>query len=135
MKERHFIDSAGVYLGVFLSGALPEDLAAVEIPEPPAHALDTWDYKAGRWNPYEPPYTEKRKKEYLEKLGAQGDQNDAIYKGVMAAVTLLKKLGATDRDLLDAGLVPDKNAEPGTPAHWLGTIADIKTRNPKPDKP
>lgn len=74
---------------------------------------------------------EKRKQEYQEKL-SQGDQNDAILKGVLALTQLLKtKAGVTDQELEAAGLLPDKTKPIDTPAGWLGTVLDIKTRNPK----
>lgn len=134
MREKYFVDSkTGVFLGSFLGGAEPPD-GAVEINLPPLTGSDIWDFIDSQWVPYDPPYDVKRKKEYEEKLGDQGDQNDAIYKCVIAIVDILKTLGVSNSQLNDAGLLSNKNAEPGTPAHWLGTIEDIKTRNPKPNK-
>lgn len=124
----------GEFYGFFSKGnpAIPK--TAIEAEGLPNDGRDSYDLVNKVWKPYEPPYDEKRKQEYNERLGDQGDQNDAIYKGVMAVVDLLKTLGVTDNQLSVAGMLPDKNAEPGTPAHWLGTIEDIKTKNPKPNK-
>ena len=131
----HIKKSTGEIIGTFSGGSGPKgvDIVVVEA-EPPGTGKDIYDFATGQWVPYEPPYDAKRKKEYLQKLGDQGDQNDAIYKGVMAVVDLLKTLGVSDVQLNNAGLLPNKNADPGTPAHWLGTIEDIKTKNPKPNK-
>lgn len=71
------------------------------------------------------------RQEELAKLQVN-DQIDAIYKGVSSVVGLLKKLGASDKDLSDAGLVPDKSQPLDTPAGWLGYIQDVKEKNPKP---
>lgn len=75
-------------------------------------------------------YKSARQDEYREKL-AQGDLNDALFKGISALAQLLKDLGVTDQQLGDAGLLPDKTQPVDTPAGWLGTVADIKERNPK----
>lgn len=123
---------AGVYDNKTPLEKLPKNTVAV--PSQPDNGLDTYDPVNKVWKPYEPPYDEKRKQEYNEKLGDQGDQNDAIYKGVTGAIALMKEMGATDAQLRKYGLFADKDAEPGTPAYWLGTTEDIKTRNPKPNK-
>lgn len=136
MEKYHVKKSTGEIIGMFSGDSGPKgaDIAVVEA-EPPGTGKDLYDFATGRWVPYEPPYNIKRKLEYLQKLGDQGDQNDAIYKTWRGAVDLLKEMGATDQQLQKHGLLPDKDAEPGTPAHWLGTIEDIKVKNPKPDKP
>lgn len=130
-----YVDNSGVFLGYWDDDnpTIPKTATAVE--SKPANGRDTYDFVNKVWKPYEPPYDEKRKQEYNERLGDQGDQNDAIYKTWRGAVDLLKEMGATDQQLQNHGLLPDKDAEPGTPAHWLGTIEDIKAKNPKPDKP
>lgn len=134
---KHFALPDGTYLGNFINGATPSEKNAVEIfpVVEPENGRDVYDFNTKMFIPYTPTYNEVRKKEYIEKLGDQGDQNDAIYKGVTGAIALMKEMGATDAQLQKHGLLPDKNAEPGTPAHWLGTIEDIKAKNPKPDKP
>lgn len=124
--------NSGVFLGYWDDNNPTIPKTAILAESNPANGRDSYDLVNKVWKPYEPPYDEKRKQEYNERLGDQGDQNDAIYKGVMAVVDLLKTLGVSDSQLNNAGLLPDKNAAPGTPAHWLGTIDDIKTRNPKP---
>lgn len=124
----------GVLYG-FYSDDNPEiPKGAVQAQSLPNDGRDSYDLVNKVWKPYEPPYDEKRKQEYNERLGDQGDQNDAIYKGVTGAIALMKEMGATDEQLRRHGLFADKNAEPGTPAYWLGTIEDIKTKNPKPNK-
>ena len=124
----------GEFYGFFSKDNPSIPKTAIEAEGLPNDGRDSYDLVNKVWKPYEPPYDEKRKQEYNERLGDQGDQNDAIYKGVMAVVDLLKTLGVSDSQLNNAGLLPDKNATPGTPAYWLGTIEDIKTKNPKPNK-
>lgn len=126
--------TTGEFYGFFSKDNPSIPKTAIEAEGVPNDGRDSYDVVNKVWKPYEPPYDEKRKQEYNERLGDQGDQNDAIYKGVVAVVDLLKTLGVSDTQLNDAGLLPDKNAEPGTPAYWLGTIEDIKTKNPKPNK-
>lgn len=131
--EKIYVDEDGKLIAIVLdNGDAPA--GGILIEERPTDGKDTYDFSSKTWIPYQPKYDEKRKSEYLQKLGDQGDQNDAIYKGVMAVVDLLKTLGVSDSQLNNAGLLPDKNATPGTPAYWLGTIEGIKTKNPKPNK-
>lgn len=132
MADRIFVNGDGSLIGVFKDGGAPGDKQAVEVFTLPSNGRDRWDFQAAVWTPVEPPYEEKRKQEYLEKLGDQGDQFDAIYKGVLAIVDLLKAQGVTDAALQDAGLLPDKTKSVDTPAGWLGTVKEIKDRNPKP---
>ena len=110
--------------------AIPEGAIAVD--GAPDDGRASYDLVNKTWKPYDPPYDEKRKAEYLEKLGDQGNQNDAIYKGVTALLqVLVDKQLVTTGELQDLDLLPDKNAPLDTPAGWLGRIKDIKQRFPK----
>ena len=78
----------------------------------------------------EPTKEELRKTAYQKELGDIGNQFDAIYKGVKILVPALVKAGLLAPEEIQA-LTPDKNADPDTPAGWLGKIEDIKERFPK----
>lgn len=133
-KEKFFALPDGTFLGSFAGGAVPDAKDAIEITplSLPENGRDIFNFTTGEFIKYEPSSVEKRKKEYLEKLGDQGDQNDAIYKVVTALLqVLVDKRVVTTGELQDLDLLPDKNAPLDTPAGWLGRIQDIKQRLPK----
>lgn len=61
------------------------------------------------------------------------DQMDAVFKLSVGLGGLFKKLGATDQDLKDAGLVPDAEQSTDSPAGWLAFVSDVKQEFPKPE--
>lgn len=132
---RPYVDkTTGKFHGYYSDGnpSIPSNAVAIETSRPEGAA--DYDLQNQRWNIYDPPVEEKRLKEYLTKLGTQGDQNDAIYKGIRAMTNLLIDKGLlTQQDLQDAGLIPDKTEPADTPAGWLGKVEDIKKRYPKED--
>ena len=120
---------AGVYDDKTPLEKLPQNTIAV--PSQPDNGLDTYDFKAQLWIPYEAPYDVKRKKEYTTELGTPEDQFDAIYKGLEIIIPALvegRALTAEEASLL----VPDKTKPADTPAGWRGKVKEIKERNPKP---
>ena len=127
---------SGEYKGSFDSLTPTEKLPVntIAVDTEPENGADTYNFKAQSWVAYTPPVEKVRQKEYFEKL-SPGDQYDAILKGVLALTQLLKdKTSITDADLEAAGLLPDKTKPIDTPAGWMGTALDIKTKNPKPNK-
>lgn len=122
----------GEFYGFFSKDNPSIPKTAIEAEGLPNDGRDSYDLVNKVWKPYEPPYDEKRKQEYQEKLGDQGNQNDAIYKGVTALLqVLVDKQLVTTGELQDLDLLPDKNAPLDTPAGWLGRIKDVKQRFPK----
>jgi hypothetical protein len=130
---RYFVDARGSYLGGYAGGDEKPFGDASEIAEPPKDYRDVWSFALGRWIPYDPPVTEKRKQAYEAELGGVGDQFDAIYKGLLVLVPALVKSGAIPPEVA-AALLPDASAPVDTPPGWLGKLAEIKARYPKEGK-
>lgn len=136
----YFVDADGNYLGGFgmektkINGEyvlvrnkeVPPN--SIRISEPPAHGLDKWNGTG--WDQYEIPTEEKRQKSYTDEIGI-GNEIDAVYKGLSILIPDLVKAGVLSAETVLA-LTPDKTAPADTPAGWLGKVADIKARNPKP---
>lgn len=59
MTTKHYVTSAGVYIGGFGDGAEPP-AGAIEIPIPPDHASQVWD--RGAWLTYVPAKVEQETK-------------------------------------------------------------------------
>lgn len=89
----------------------------------------TWNGTS--WDAIPETYKQTRQTEYREELGPPPDQLDALYKGLSLLIPDLAKAGILSAETVTA-LTPDKTAPADTPAGWLGKVADIKARNPKP---
>lgn len=131
-KLRHYYDKNGRYLE-----SVSDDSPASAIPPMatgftlirPESGRDAFDIASKTWMPYEPTAQEKRQKEFDE-IGV-GNEIDAIYKGVSLLLPDLQVAGVLSAETI-AAFTPDKNAPVDTPGGWLGKVADIKARNPKP---
>lgn len=138
MSVKHFVDSNGV-LVLSASGEVDTETLQVLYPTPifqadtdePPLAGGPWRLVGRSWVPVEKSYWEKRQAEYLVAFPSVFDQLDALHKGLSMIIKDLVRSGVLTPDTIDA-LTPNSESSNDSPAGWLGKIADIKARNPKP---